>query len=91
MSAQPNWPIYSLNLKSRSEVAERTLEFRFQKPPGMTFKAGQFMAATGFDQDTILADLLRVAAGLGTEPGTVRASLAQALAAGQAKPRSTPA
>jgi ferredoxin-NADP reductase len=46
MSAQPNWPIYSLNLKSRSEVAEGTLEFRFQKPPGMTFKAGQFMDLT---------------------------------------------
>ena len=49
MSAQPNWPIYSLNLKSRSEVAERTLEFRFQKPPGMTFKAGQFMDLTLVD------------------------------------------
>jgi hypothetical protein len=48
------------------------------------------MAATGFDQDVILADLLRVAAGLGAEPGTVRALLAQALAAGQAKPRSAP-
>src|SRR3954465_6478942 len=52
----------------------------------VAFTAGQFMAATGVAQDTILADLLRVAAGLGTEPGTVRASLAQALAAGQAKP-----
>jgi ferredoxin-NADP reductase len=49
MSAQPSWPIYSLNLKSRSEVAERTLEFRFQKPPGMTFKAGQFMDLTLVD------------------------------------------
>ena len=49
MSAQPIWPIYSLNLKSRSEVAERTLEFRFQKPPGMTFKAGQFMDLTLVD------------------------------------------
>jgi ferredoxin-NADP reductase len=35
-----------LKLKGRSEVAERTLEFRFEKPPGMTFKAGQFMDLT---------------------------------------------
>lgn len=49
MSAQPSWPIYSLSLKSRSEVAQRTLEFRFQKPPGMTFKAGQFMDVTLVD------------------------------------------
>src|SRR3954466_11985500 len=53
----------------------------------VAFRAGQFMAASGFTQETILADLLRVAAGLGAEPGTVRASLA----AGQAKPRSAPA
>jgi hypothetical protein len=57
----------------------------------VAFKAGQFMAASGFTQETILADLLRVAAGLGAEPGAVRTPLAQALAAGQAKPRSAPA
>jgi ferredoxin-NADP reductase len=49
MSAQPKWPIYSLKLKGRSEVAERTLEFQFEKPPGMTFKAGQFMDLTLVD------------------------------------------
>lgn len=49
MSTQPSWPSYSLRLKSRSEVAERTLEFRFQKPLGMTFKAGQFMDLTLVD------------------------------------------
>jgi ferredoxin-NADP reductase len=43
MTTEAKWPIYSLKLKSRSEVAERTLEFRFDKPAGMTFKAGQFM------------------------------------------------
>lgn len=37
---------YSLPLKSRSSVGERTLEFRFDKPAGMTFKAGQFMDFT---------------------------------------------
>jgi ferredoxin-NADP reductase len=38
-----------LKLKGRSEVAERTLEFRFDKPPGMRFKAGQFMDLTLID------------------------------------------
>lgn len=49
MSTESNWPIYSLKLKKRSEVAERTLEFRFEKPPGMNFKAGQFMDLTLID------------------------------------------
>jgi ferredoxin-NADP reductase len=49
VSTESNWPIYSLKLKRRSEVAERTLEFRFEKPPGMTFKAGQFMDLTLID------------------------------------------
>jgi ferredoxin-NADP reductase len=35
-----------IELKRRSEVAERTMEFRFAKPPGMTFKAGQTMDLT---------------------------------------------
>lgn len=46
MTDKPTWPVYSLPLKARAEVAERTLEFRFDKPEGMTFKAGQFMDFT---------------------------------------------
>lgn len=46
VSTESDWPVYSLKLKGRSEVAERTLEFRFEKPPGLTFKAGQFMDLT---------------------------------------------
>jgi ferredoxin-NADP reductase len=46
MTAERSWPIYSLSLESRSEVAERTLEFSFERPHGMTFKAGQFMDLT---------------------------------------------
>lgn len=42
-------PVYWLKLESRSEVAEHTLEFGFEKPPGMTFKAGQFMDLTLID------------------------------------------
>jgi len=38
-----------LPLSDRREVAERTLEFRFVKPRGMTFKAGQFMDLTLID------------------------------------------
>ena len=49
MTSGAKWPIYALKLKTRSEVAERTLEFRFDKPPGMTFKAGQFMDLTLID------------------------------------------
>jgi ferredoxin-NADP reductase len=49
MISEANWPIYYLQLKTRSEVAERTLEFRFDKPTGMTFKAGQFMDLTLID------------------------------------------
>ena len=36
-------------LKSRSMVAEGTLEVRFAKPPGLTFKAGQFVDLTLID------------------------------------------
>lgn len=37
---------YRLKLEHRSEVAEHTLEFGFDRPSGMTFKAGQFMDLT---------------------------------------------
>ncbi len=49
MTIEAKWPVYSLKLKSRSEVAERTLELRFDRPEGMTFKAGQFMDLTLID------------------------------------------
>ncbi len=45
-SSVAKWPVYSLGLKRRAEVAERTLEFRFDKPAEMSFKAGQFMDLT---------------------------------------------
>jgi len=49
VSTKSDRPVYSLKLEGRSEVAERTLEFRFKKPPGMNFKAGQFMELTLID------------------------------------------
>lgn len=46
MTAEASSSVYSLPLKSRSEVAEGTLEFRFDRPEAMTFKAGQTMDFT---------------------------------------------
>jgi len=46
MSTTATWPIFMSKLKSRQEVAERTMSFRFEKPPGWTFKAGQFLDMT---------------------------------------------
>ncbi len=46
MSTAVTWPIFKAKLKSRQEVAERTIAFRFEKPSGWTFKAGQFLDMT---------------------------------------------
>ena len=43
MSANPITPITKCKLLSRHEVAERTMAFRFEKPSGWKFKAGQFL------------------------------------------------
>jgi len=40
---------HPLKLTGRAEVAERTLEFRFERPPAFNFKAGQFMDLTLVD------------------------------------------
>ncbi len=39
----------TIGLRSRIEVAERTLAFHFEKPPGWTFKAGQYVDLTLID------------------------------------------
>jgi ferredoxin-NADP reductase len=49
MATQPKSRTLTLKLKSRLEVADRTLEFQFEKPAGMTFKAGQFLDLTLID------------------------------------------
>jgi ferredoxin-NADP reductase len=46
VTPEANWPTYSLKLKRRSEVAERTMEFGFDRPAELRFKAGQFMDLT---------------------------------------------
>jgi ferredoxin-NADP reductase len=35
-------PIYKTKLKSKDEIAAGTMAFRFEKPEGLAFKAGQF-------------------------------------------------
>jgi len=35
-------PIYETRLKEREEIAEGTMAFHFEKPPGFDYKAGQF-------------------------------------------------
>ena len=35
-------PIYETRLKGREEIAEGTMAFHFEKPPGFDYKAGQF-------------------------------------------------
>jgi ferredoxin-NADP reductase len=40
----PNY--LSVKLKNREDVAERTMAFRFERPPGWTFKAGQSIDMT---------------------------------------------
>src|SRR5579864_4250313 len=46
MSTAAVSPSFMSKLKDRKEVAERTIAFRFEKPSGWTFKAGQFIDMT---------------------------------------------
>jgi ferredoxin-NADP reductase len=46
-TAEPN--NFLVKLKSRNEVAEHTMAFRFEKPEGWTFKAGQTIDMTLID------------------------------------------
>lgn len=49
MSTAPVSPAYTVNLIDIREVAERTAAFRFEKPAGFKFKAGQFVEMTLID------------------------------------------
>jgi ferredoxin-NADP reductase len=40
---------HQVRLKSRREIAEGTMAFHFEKPPGFAFKAGQALAWTLID------------------------------------------
>ncbi|MCZ7626880.1 MAG: oxidoreductase [Candidatus Methylomirabilota bacterium] len=49
MTAAEGWPIFMAKLKTREEVAERTMAFFFERPQNWTFKAGQFIDITIID------------------------------------------
>jgi ferredoxin-NADP reductase len=46
MSTAAASPGYLVRLKDRQELADHTAAFRFEKPPGWTFKAGQYIEIT---------------------------------------------
>jgi ferredoxin-NADP reductase len=46
MSTAATSPSFICKLKDRKEVAEGTMSFRFEKPSGWTFKAGQYLDMT---------------------------------------------
>ena len=49
MSTAAASPGFKCKLKDRKEVAEGTMSFRFEKPSGWTFKAGQYLDMTLLD------------------------------------------
>jgi ferredoxin-NADP reductase len=49
MSTAGASPSFMCKLKDRKEVAEGTMAFRFEKPSGWTFKAGQYLDMTLLD------------------------------------------
>ncbi len=46
MGGPQSLPAFAAKLRSRQEVAEGTMAFRFEKPAGWTFKPGQFVDLT---------------------------------------------
>lgn len=45
-TAEATWPVFKSKLVSRTEIAEATMAFRFERPRDWTFKAGQFVDIT---------------------------------------------
>ena len=45
----PSWPVFETPLVGRELVAERTMSFRFTKPRGWSYRAGQFVDITLLD------------------------------------------
>jgi len=41
MSPVATWPTFMTKLRSREEMTEQTMAFRFEKPADWKFKAGQ--------------------------------------------------
>ena len=49
MAATAAWPVFDTALVSRELVADRTMAFRFAKPAGWDYRAGQFVDITLHD------------------------------------------
>jgi ferredoxin-NADP reductase len=49
LSDKVTWPVFETALKGRELVAERTMSFRFAKPPAWSYRAGQFVDITLLD------------------------------------------
>jgi ferredoxin-NADP reductase len=49
MTTTAAWPIFEAALTGRGLVADRTMAFRFAKPTGWTYRAGQFVDITLLD------------------------------------------
>jgi ferredoxin-NADP reductase len=47
--AEPSWPTFEAELLGRETVADRTMAFRFAKPSGWDYRAGQFIDITLLD------------------------------------------
>ncbi len=45
----PSWPVFETPLVGRDLVADRTMSFRFEKPGGWSYRAGQFVDITLLD------------------------------------------
>ena len=45
----PSWPVFETPLVGRELVADRTMSFRFTKPRGWSYRAGQFVDITLLD------------------------------------------
>ena len=45
----PSWPVFQTPLLGRDSVADRTMSFRFAKPAGWSYRAGQFVDITLLD------------------------------------------
>jgi len=46
---KPSWPVFETPLVGRELVAEQTMSFRFTKPVGWSYRAGQFVDITLLD------------------------------------------
>jgi ferredoxin-NADP reductase len=49
VAPEPAWPVFQTLLVNRRLVADRTMSFTFERPPGWSFRAGQFVDITLLD------------------------------------------